>query len=68
MEFVVEEDDADVWNFLTEEELPGSWNLRALVQLQFLGLAHEKLRRHGYELQGWWAGEDCIKFGGIEIA
>ena len=67
-EFVVEEDDADVWSFLQDEEPHESWRLRALVRLPLLGVAHEKLRTHGYELQGWWAREGCIQFGGIETA
>lgn len=68
LEFVVDTDDPDIWNALADVEPLESWQFCALVRLPLLGTAHEKLRRHGFELQGWWAQEERIEFGSVEIA
>lgn len=68
LEFVVEDDDPDVWDVLANVTPEDSWQLCALVRLPLMGLAHEHLRTSGYELQGWWAGETQIQFSSIEIA
>lgn len=68
IEFVVERDDPDAWDVLAGVEAADSWQLRALVPLRLLGKAHERLRGHGYELQGWWVTDDRVAFGNVEIA
>lgn len=68
IEFVVEGDDPDAWDVLAGMEAPESWQLCALVPLALLGQAHERLRDHGYELQGWWVSGDKVAFGNVEIA
>jgi len=68
VEFVVEDDDPDVWDLLVELSPGAPWQPCALVRLPLLGVAHERLRSCGYELQGWWAREGEIQFGSIEIA
>jgi hypothetical protein len=67
LEFVIEADDADAWQALTEVSVD-SWELRALVPLTLLGVAHQKLRPFGYELQGWWTQAESVHFGSVEIA
>lgn len=68
IEFVVEDDDPDVWDLLMGLSPQESWQLCALVRLPLLGVAHERLRKGGYELQGWWPGEGRVQFGSIEKA
>lgn len=68
LEFVVDADDPDVWDVLTGMEPAEAWSLCALVPLPLLGVAHERLRRNDYELQGWWVLGDQVCFGGVEIA
>lgn len=68
VEFVVEEDDTAVWDALVELEPVGQWTLCALVPLSLLGVAHERLRGHGYDLQAWWLRDGKVMFGSVEIA
>lgn len=68
VEFVVAEDDPDAWDVLAGIRAADSWQLCALVPLGLLGVAHERLRGHRYELQGWWVTDDTVAFGNVEIA
>jgi len=68
LEFVVDADDPDVWDVLIGMEAVEAWRLCALVPLPLLGVAHERLRRNDYELQGWWVRGDEVFFGSVEIA
>lgn len=68
VEYVVEADDADMWDVLGAAKRTGEWQLCALVPLALMGRAHERLCEHGFELQGWWVQDDRVAFGGVEIA
>ncbi len=68
VEYVVEADDADVWDVLAAARHSDEWQLSALVPLALMGRAHERLCEYGFELQGWWVQGDRVAFGGIEIA
>lgn len=68
VEFVVEHDDPHAWDVLAGVKAADSWQLCALVPLGLLGKAHERLREHGYELQGWWVTDGEVAFGNVEIA
>lgn len=68
VEFVVEEDDPEVWETLTRVDSTGAWQLCALVPQSLLGVAHDRLRGHFFELQGWWLDGENVAFGNPEIA
>lgn len=68
VEFVVQEDDPDVWEALTHVNSTDAWQLCALVPLSLLGVAHDRLRGHRFELQGWWHDGDRVAFSNPEIA
>lgn len=68
VEFVVESDDPDVWDTLEGIEADTQWQKCALVPLNLLGLAHDRLRDHGFQLQGWWLSDDQVCFSSPEIA
>lgn len=68
VEFVVADDDIDVWQILAQMEPVQAWQLCALVPLSMLGVAHERLGGCGFELQGWWLDGERVAFGNTEIA
>lgn len=68
LEYVVDSDDPDIWDALAEVEAGEQWQKCALVPLSLLGTAHERLRNHGFELQGWWMADERVWFGSPEIA
>lgn len=69
-EVVVEQADDLVWEALAEwSERSGQWRMRAIVPLPALGVAHEVLRDHDCELQGYWFDEvGRAVFGSVERA
>lgn len=68
IEFVVGEDDPDIWDTLASYRAFEAWQLCALVPIHLLGIAHERLRVSDFQLQGWWSSDDRIHFGNLEIA
>ena len=66
IEYIVESDDPDVWDLLATNA--GEWQRCALVRLDLIGTAHERLCDHGFELQGWWFQKGQVAFGGVEVA
>ena len=68
IEYVVTEDDPDVWEMLSSRKPAQSWQLCALVPLRLLGVAHDKLQEHDYELQAWWIRGGGVAFGRVETA
>ena len=70
IEIVVDTAPTDnVWDALAELALNHVWELCALVPQNTLGKAHELLREHGFELQGWWLRDNgAIGFGAVEKA
>lgn len=68
VEYVVEFDHTPVWKTLAALTFAESWQPCALVPLALLGVAHDQLREHGYELQPWWPDDGEIAFGSVEIA
>lgn len=68
VEFVVESDDPDIWDTLEGIDADTQWQKCALVPLNLLGLAHDRLRDHGFQLQGWWMSDGQVCFSSPEIA
>lgn len=68
VEFVVEADHPEVWDTLAGIEPDPQWQKCALVPLNLLGMAHERLRSHEFQLQGWWLTDGRVHFSSPEIA
>lgn len=68
LEFIVDADENDIWESLSASGRYESWKVCVLVPLPLLGVAHERLRQSGCELQGWWSEGNRVHFGSAEIA
>ena len=69
IEVFIEEASDRVWRALGEWPRNENWLIRVVVPLPALGSAHEALRDHGCEVQGYWMSDDgAVVFGSVEIA
>ena len=69
VEVFIEEASDQVWRALGEWPRSEDWLIRVVVPLPALGGAHEALRDHGCEVQGYWMSDDGgVVFGPVELA
>lgn len=69
VEVFVADVNEEVWSAVDHWPISQGWVMRAVVPLPTIGQAHEALRDHGCEVQGYWVQDNGkVAFGSVEIA